>query len=145
MGALAVVARRRSQRGQAIAEAAIILPALLLFSLAVLQAGFLGYAAVIARHAAFRGARAAVVATPRERAGAGRTAALLAAARAPGLMPVSVSVRSLARSRDLPFPVVEARVTVLSPRLVWGFGPPIARGACRLPVEPAWTTAVPSR
>ncbi len=140
-----MVNRRAEQRGQALAEAALVLPVLLLFTLAVLQAGWLGYAAVVARHAAYRGARAASVAGARDRVGAGRTAALASVAASPGVFPAGVSVAMRRRAGDLPGDAVEARVSVAVPRLLPGPWSPVARGTSRMPVEPDWKKAAPVR
>lgn len=124
-----------------IAEAALVLPALLLFTLAVLQAGFLGYAAAVARYAAHRGARAAAVAPAAKRTSAGRTAALLAVAAAPGLVPASVVVQTREHETGMPVPVIEARVKVGAPGLLLLSRWSTVGGTCRLPVEPSWEPA----
>jgi hypothetical protein len=133
-----VILRRSRVRGQAIAEAAIVLPALLLLSLAVLQAGLAGYAVLVARHAAHAGARAAVVGPAGDRARAARAAAFSAVAAAPGLLPAGAEITPRERGANREPPTIEVRMRVLAPRIVPLWWWPVVSAACRLPLEPEW-------
>jgi hypothetical protein len=136
---VAVVAAR--ERGQVIAEFAIVLPAVTLLILGSIQAGLLGYASLVARHAAFRGLRAAMVAKPLERDRAAKLAAALTVAAAPGLSLARIEVHEpLYRFPGGAVPVRRLAVCVRvgAPRLVplryaWA-----AEAQAVLPMEPSW-------
>src|SRR5207247_10863545 len=109
----AVVNRRPGRdRGQALAEFALVAPLLVVLAGGLLQLGWLAWGAGVARTAAARGLRAAAVAEPAAaRAGVARLVALQAAV-APGILPVAVVV--------IPWPPrrLALAVTVRVPRLV---------------------------
>lgn len=136
---LAVVTRR--ERGQALTEVAIVLPALTLLILGSLQAGLLGYAAMVAHEAAFRGVRAAAVASPAKRERVAKLEAAVAVAGAPGLSlagvivrePVARFPRAAAEVRRLEMVVRVGAPRLIPVRVAW-----VAEGRAILPMEPSW-------
>ncbi len=132
---------RRRESGQVLAEVAVVLPALTLLILGSLQAGLLGYAAIVAREAAFRGLRAAAVAAPAKRDQVAKFEAAVAVATAPGLSLAGVVVReSVARFPRAAANVrrLELVVRVGAPRLVPARIAWVAEGRAILPMEPSW-------
>lgn len=136
---LAVVAPR--ERGQTIAEAALVLPALLVLVLGCLQCVILAYGAATARFAAFCAVRSCAVAPELTRQSSAASSVSRVLGKVPAVTPVSVLVR------ETPLPLrgaglaarrmtctVVARVPRVLPVLFPGMT--TVRASCALPMEP---------
>lgn len=134
--------RRRGEGGQATAELAVMLPVVMLAALGVMQLALVACGSVVARHAAFTGARAAATADLSDRAATASAAAAAIVGRVPGFRIVSTELR------DTPLPLdgletgcrerMTCRVSASVVKLVPVPGRLVVSASCALPMEAAW-------
>ena len=133
---------RPGERGQVAAELAVVLPVLMVAALGAIQLALVACGSVVARHAAFTGARAAAAADSFDRAGVASAAAARLVSRVPGFRFVSAELR------DTPLPLLgletayrermTCRVRAGVVKLVPLPGSFVVSASCSLPMEAAW-------
>jgi Flp pilus assembly protein TadG len=137
-----MVSGRPVERGQVAAELAVVLPVLMVAVLGVIQLALVACGSVVARHAAFTGARAAATADSFDRAGVATAAASSLVSRVPGFRFLSAELRAT----PLPLRGLETgyrermtcRVSATIVKLVPLPGRFVVSASCSLPMEAAW-------
>jgi Flp pilus assembly protein TadG len=131
-----------SDAGQIAAEIAVVLPVLLVAVLGAVQLSLVAFGSVVARHAAFAGARAAAVTGSLNRDTAAASAAASLIECVPGVRFMSADLK------DTPMPLAglgadfrerkTCRVRARVPKLVPVPGDFMVTASCSLPMEITW-------
>lgn len=144
---VAVVTCVCTERGQTIAELAVVLPFLTFAILGIIQIGLMGYGSLAARYAAFVGARAGAVAGPLARPLAAQTAVEEIVSRVPGVRLVaadlnrtvlSLHVVKASPGADVAQERMTMTVRVSVPRLLPRPWPVRVMASCAIPMEPVF-------